>query len=97
MEQHHDPPNAPSQEPASTHLIFRREQSCAEQRRHQGHTAADAVALRAIFDPAAYLDALTRRRDGQEERLRTRTGVDRPRPFRDDQQSGSVRSARRTA
>jgi hypothetical protein len=36
--------------------------------------AADAVALRAILDPAAYLDALTRRRNGPRRKIKNNEG-----------------------
>src|SRR4249919_3060738 len=43
--------------------------ACADRRRRQGPTAADAVALRAIPDSAAYLDAPTNRRRTTEEKI----------------------------
>jgi len=75
MEQHHAPHptrfRGSRQEPV---LILRREQACADRRRRQGPTAADAVALRAIPDPAAYLDAPTSRRSTPKKKINSENG-----------------------
>jgi hypothetical protein len=57
-----------------TLLILRLEQACADRRRHQGPTAAAAVALRAILDPDAYLDAPTSRRTTSKKKIKSNNG-----------------------